>query len=255
MRLPSLLAAAGIVLPLAAAPGTTDAQDDAAAYVYASYYQCASGSIGDAVENVRENWTPIVQEHLDAGAVNAWGALTHQTGNAWSLVLYHVGPDLDPLTGALDLGIERLNSESPEATSAFGDACPTHEDYVWVTDMSSGSASTVAQGRSEAGLSVYWVCDEGREAVADLIFGQVMAPLWDEQIEEGLVNSWSWLEHYLGGEYRRALVLDGPDHASLLEARINTIEAMAENPGLGAAFSEVCNGHQDNLYEIVISRP
>lgn len=255
MRPPSLLVAAALVSPFAAAPGPVSAQEDATAYVYASYYECSPGSISGAVQNIRDNWTPIVQESMDGGAVAAWGALTHATGNTWSVGLYHVGPDLDRLRGALDDGIERLYSENPDAAAAFGEACPTHEDYVWTTLVASQPPSQVAAERGTAVMSVYWVCDEGREAVADLIFEEKMAPLWNEQVEAGLVTSWSWLEHYLGGEYRRLLAVDGPDHASLLEARTNVIEAFGENPGLGAAFSEVCNGHQDNLFDIAISRP
>lgn len=256
MKLPRLLATASVLTMLCtllAAP--TAAQENDQTYVYGVYYQCAPGSIGDAVQDLEANWTPVMQNYLDAGDLTSWGVLTHSTGNEWSLVLYHVGSDVNAVTNAVQSGSATYFQENPEAADAFGEACPSHEDYVWVGDMSSAPMGEVASDRAEAAMSVYWVCDEGREAVADLIFESVMADAWNEQVEAGLVSNWSWFGHYLGGEYRRLLSIDGPDHASLLEARENVIEAGAENPGLMSVFSDVCNGHQDNLYDVQISLP
>lgn len=255
MRLPHPIATTCVALTLCAAAPLAAQEDEDQAYIYASYYQCAPGGISTAVQTLRDVWSPVMQEHVDAGDVTAWGALTHSTGNEWSLGLYQVGPDLDALMGAIGASIQRLYEENSEAGAAFSDACPRHEDYVWLNMFSSDPAANLATERSEAGLSVYWVCDEGRESVADLVFEELMAPAWNEQVEAGLVNSWSWSEHYLGGKFRRLLATDGPDHASLLEARNNVIESFGENPGLAAAFSDVCDGHQDNLYDIVLTRP
>lgn len=48
-------------------------------------------------------------------------------------------------------------------------------------------------------------------------------------------NSWGWLSHLIGGEYRRVPVTDGADHASLFEARNQFIEeSAAEDVGLTA---------------------
>ena len=256
MKLPNLLATAGALTALCLAyAAPTAAQEDDQAFIYGIYYQCAPGSVGDAVQDLQANWTPVMQDYLDAGDLTSWGAVTHSTGNDWSIVLYHVGPDVNAVTNAVQSGGGTYVQQNPEAAEAFGDACPTHEDYVWAIEMASEPVAEAGSDRAEAAMSVYWICDEGREAAADLIFETVMAPAWNAQVEAGLVDSWSWSSHYLGGEYRRLLAIDGPDHASLLEARENVIEAGAENPGLMAAFSDVCNGHQDNLYGVQISMP
>lgn len=254
MKLPRLLASASVLAMLCALHAAPlAAQQDDQMYIYGIYFQCAPGSVDDAVQSIRDHWTPSMTEHVDAGDLSAHGALTHSTGNEWSLVLYHVGSDLNAVTEAVQSG--GSYEENPEASAAFDEACPTHEDYVWTTSLSSEPVAEAAADRAEAAMSVYWVCDEGKEAAADLIFESVMADAWNEQVEAGLVNSWSWNEHYLGGKYRRLLAIDGPDHASLLEARTNVIEAGAESPGLMSVFSDVCNGHQDNLYDVQISLP
>ena len=254
MKLPRLLATAGALAALCVAyAAPTAAQEEDQSYIYGIYFQCAPGSVGDAVQSIRDYWTPSMAEHVEAGHLTAHGALTHSTGNDWSLVLYHVGTDVNEVTAAVQSG--GAYGDNPEASAAFDEACPTHEDYVWTTSLSSEPMAEAASDRAEAAMSVYWVCDEGKEAAADLIFESVMADDWNEQVEAGLVNSWSWNQHYLGGKYRRLLAIDGPDHASLLEARENVIEAGAEHGGLMSVFSDVCNGHQDNLYDVQISAP
>lgn len=256
MKLPRLLAVAGALAALGVAQAAPlAAQEDDEAFIYGIYFSCSNGAVGGAVQSVRDLYAPVMQEYVDAGDLTSWGALTHSTGNEWSLVLYHVGSDVNAVTNAVQSGGGTFASENPEAAAALDEACPSHEDYVWTIQMASAPVADVGRDRSEAGLSVYWVCEEGREAAADLIFESVMADAWNEQVEAGLVNNWSWNEHFLGGKYRRLLALDGPDHASLLEARDNVIAAGAENPGLMAAFSDVCDGHQDNLYDVQVSVP
>ncbi|MEN8374766.1 MAG: hypothetical protein ABFS34_04900 [Gemmatimonadota bacterium] len=236
-----------------AAAGSLNAQDEERPVVYASYWDC--GTLANVVDLIAQDWGPLMQTHMDGGAITAWGAATHKTGNSWDLLLYYVGSDYEAITSALQSSGQQLAEENPETFETLGNACPSHEDYVWISAMSSAPVEEVAQERAEAALSIYWVCDEGVEAAADLIFEEMMMPALEAQVEAGLVNSWSWNEHFLGGKYRRLLALDGPTHASLLEARNGIIDAFNENPGLSAAFSRICNGHQDNLYDIAISVP
>jgi hypothetical protein len=244
-------AGALFVLPLAAG---ASAQEDETAYVYASYYQC-SGGLSDAIATLRDDWGPIVQAHMDANHISAWGALTHATGNPWTMAIYHVGAEIGVLNTALDEALATYFEQHPEEGAAFGESCPTHEDYIWTSSLGSQPALTVAQDRADAGMSVYWVCDEGKEAVADLIVENVWAPVYDQLVADGSLNSWSWLSHFVGGKYRRALITDGADHGTLLEARNQALEATGENAGLAAAFSDVCNGHTDVLWDIAISVP
>lgn len=255
MRVTIILAAFAAALLIPLAVGDAVAQEEETAYVYASYYQCGPGQ-GRAFEIIRDLWGPIVQAHMDAGHVGAWGTLGHNTGSTWSMAIYHVGTDLVALDTALEGMVSQFVAENADAAAEFGAACPTHEDYIWTTGPGSEAGAGVAQGRANAGFSVYYVCDEGREAVADLIMENVYAPVYDRQVEEGRLNSWGWLSHFVGGEYRRLLIMDGADHGSLLEARNQIIEELGStDPALGAEFSDVCNGHQDVMWDIVISQP
>ena len=115
----------------------------------------------------------------------------------------------------------------------------------------SAPAAEIVQDRPTAGMSVYWVCDQNQQAVADLIVENVMAEAWNAQVEAGLINNWGWYAHVLGDKYRRLLAVDGASHNALLEARENVIGWVGENePALGSAFSNACNEHVDYLWNI-----
>lgn len=254
MRLPTRLAAfagALLVLPFAA---SASAQEDDSAFAYSSYYQC-TGGLSDAIATLRDDWGPIIQGHMDAGHISAWGVLTHDTGNPWTMAIYHVGPDIGELKTALDTSLGEYFQQHPDDAAAFGETCWSHEDYIWTSGTGSQPATDVGQDRASAGMSVYWVCDEGKEAVADLIVENVWAPIYDQQVADGQINSWSWLSHFVGGKYRRALITDGASAGALLEARDQALEAAGENAALAAAFSDVCNGHTDVMWNIAISVP
>ena len=70
------------------------------------------------------------------------------------------------------------------------------------------------------------------------------------------LNSWSWLEHDIGGRFRRALVIDGADHKTILNMRdAITSELRSQHSDAITEFSEICGGHTDYLWDILISHP
>jgi hypothetical protein len=248
--------ACALVLP-ASVPQSAVAQDeDPTPIIYGTYFQCEPGSSARASEIIRDSWGPIAQSRIDSGALTAWGSLTHHTGGEWDRVVYHVALDRAQLFTVLDeMGAEWQQSD-PDAATEFSEACDEHEDYVWTYVHGSAPAEEVAQERATAGMSVYWVCDEGRGALADLLSEQVFAEAWNEQVESGLINSWSWFAHFLGDKYRRLLVADAASHEDLMTARDNVIEWAGDNaPALAGEFSNVCNGHVDYLWNIELAAP
>lgn len=65
------------------------------------------------------------------------------------------------------------------------------------------------------------------------------------------------LAHSVDGKIRRAAVYDGVDHASILGARAAIIAELSEGAAAAAAreFNGICNGHEDYLWNIMVSRP
>ena len=60
----------------------------------------------------------------------------------------------------------------------------------------------------------------------------------------------SWLSHFVGGEWRRALVLSTTNMDDLLAAAGALGEAIQEStPEAGRVFTEVCPEHEDYIWE------
>ena len=77
------------------------------------------------------------------------------------------------------------------------------------------------------------------------------APVLNAHVKEGKIASWNWLRHVAGGEYRRLLVIDGTDHAALLEYWNTMDQALEESqPELSRRFNEICSSHTDYVWDI-----
>ena len=98
--------------------------------------------------------------------------------------------------------------------------------------------------------ATYFVCTNDRESRADEIIRSSFKPHYDQAVEQGQIVSWTWLQHYVGGVWRRVLVVVTPDMESALETSGALGEIINDQtPEAGRAFSEICNSHEDYIWE------
>ena len=98
----------------------------------------------------------------------------------------------------------------------------------------------------------YFQCDAGREFRADEIIQRSFKPHYDAAVKAGEIVQWSWLSHFVGGKWRRALVLSAANMDDLLAAAGALGEAIQEStPEAGRVFTEVCPGHEDYIWQTV----
>lgn len=114
------------------------------------------------------------------------------------------------------------------------------------------AASFAQDGATQPGYVyvTYFECNQADEARADEIVNRNYAPHYNAAREAGNIASWSWLAHYVGGKWRRALVLTATNMDDLLDAAGALGEIIAEaTPEAGRAFSEACPKHEDYIWE------
>lgn len=254
LRIPGLVA---LGLALVGAGSTTAQQQQApSAFVAATYYRCDQSRAERASEIYKTVVAPVVQKHLDAGQISAWGFLAHHTGGDWRRAEYYVGQDLGAVRAAQDAITSELTASHAKETAEFLSICPSHDDYIWAYVTGSQPASEVGGARPPVGFSTYQVCHEATEGLSDEVMKSLFAPIYDKQVKAGRLHSWGWLSHFVGGEYRRLLTLDGPSFESMLAARDSIIaETQAEYPQISAAMTRVCDGHSDYMWDIEITKP
>ncbi len=114
-------------------------------------------------------------------------------------------------------------------------------------------STTVSAQQADAGgyaYVTYFECDAALEFRADEIVARNYKPHYDAAVEAGEIISWSWLSHYVGGEWRRVLLLTAMDMDTLLSAAGALGEAIQQTtPQSGRDFTEVCNRHVDYIWE------
>ena len=230
--------------------------DDAVVYAYTTYFKCNSADLGLADEIAKYVYAPVYDAAVEAGDLTAWGWIAHHTGGEWRRGLYYVAPSMNELLDASDSIGEKLDESNPGAGRVFAEACPSHEDYIWNSIPGSGG-STLGGDRGTAGLSVYYKCDSSKEGRADEIVAKTFGPIYQKQVDDGNLVSWGWLQHNIGGDYRRLLTVTATDFKALLKARDEIYEqsTTGRNERVSVEFDSICGPHRDYLWDIQIETP
>jgi hypothetical protein len=246
----SAATAALLVLCGAGAANVAHAQDQAT-YTYATYFYCDVTLQDRADEIVEQLDKPAFEAVMAAGGVSSWGWLKHHTGGEWRRIQYYSASSIDALLAA-----QKAVNDRTEATAKgkalgkeFGSACKSHEDYIW-----RNVAGNVGTTRGPAAFSVYYVCDSSREDQADALVKRVYAPVYDKMVAEGKLASWGWMEHIVGGEYRRLATMTAKDVSSLMAARSAIVAAFQDDP-LSNVLDDICGSHADYIWETKFSKP
>lgn len=228
--------------------------DDGAAYVYATYYYCDTDKqeIADAL--VENSLAPAYDAAVADGTLNAWGWMIHHTGGKWRRLLYWVVDSQDALIDAPDAIDKKMEESGGTGADGLGSLCPLHDDYVWRT-MAGSTPGNEPEARGEAGFSIYFVCN-GDESRADEIVQDVFAPVYNKHVENGNIVSWGWMEHFIGGEYRRVATMTAADFKGLLKARSAIISELdSEHEEEFAEFDSICGSHSDYMWAVAHEKP
>lgn len=248
-----VIAGIGVLAPISVA-----AQDDSVptAYVYATYFECNPAAESRADEIVKRNYAPHYDAAVESGDIASWSWLSHFVGGKWRRVLLITSTNMDDLLDSSGALGEILEETTPEAGRVFTEVCGVHEDYIW-TNVAGIGASQLGDERGEAGFSMYFECDQSQEAKADEIVQEYFAPIHDRFVSEGGLTSWAWLQHNVGGDWRRLLSTTSTDHKTAMRTRAAITEALADRKVERALreFNEICYRHHDYLWDIQIETP
>ena len=229
------------------------AQDEGTTAVsYATYYHCDVATQGNMDQVVAANERAVFDQWVEDGKLIAWGYLSHFTGGRWRRAQYHVSPTIDDAFQVQSEIFGEIYEDNRAGGQARAAACESHEDYVWSVDTGSG----MGVERGNVSLSVYFVCNVADQQRADEIFRDIYAPYLEDLQAKSEIATWSWQSHLLGGRFRRLQTVTGEDYAAVNRARFGAIQYVNENhPELGREFAQICDEHEDYLWDIVFESP
>jgi len=238
-----------IMVSLAAA-SVAGAQDAPTTYIMGTYYQCVQGDAARADAIYKEHTAPLLKTEQAAGRITAYGYAKHWQGGEWRRLEYVTGTDLSKLTDSRMALIKAGQApEHAKAMDEFDRICSSHDDYIWSSKASSQAPDAVARVRAPFALSTYYVCSSDEDE-ADAIVKTAYAPVLNQDVKDGKIVSWNWLEHRLGGKYRRVMVLDAASEKAALNywANLNTALEKAQ-PEFNRRFSQICSSHTDYIWD------
>jgi hypothetical protein len=250
MNKSSAALAALLLLGGAGASLTAHAQDKES-YTYSTYFYCDVTKQDRADEIVGQLDKPAFEAVIAGGTVSNWGWLKHHTGGKWRRVQFYSASSIDALLAAQKAVGDRTDATAKGKAlgKEFGDACKSHDDYIWRS-----VAGNVGATRGPAAFSVYYVCDMTREDQADALVKRVYAPIYDKMVAEGKLTSWGWMEHIVGGEYRRLATMTAKDISSLMAARTALVATFQDDP-LSGVLDDICGSHADYMWETQFQAP
>jgi hypothetical protein len=241
---------------LASSYSIAQEQGATASYVYATYFACSPDGESRADEIVSSSFKPHYDAAVEQGDIQGWTWMQHYVGGNWRRVLVIIADDISSLLDASGALGEIISDQTPEAGRVFSSICSSHDDYIWETSPGIGTAA-ITEDRGAAGFSVYMRCNLNGEERADELVRNVFAPIYNKHVGDGELTSWNWLKHYVGGEWRRALIMGASDHKTLIKARDAIVADFQDRKVKRAAeeMNEICETHQDYMWDILVQMP
>ncbi len=220
------------------------ADEDAAkpSFIYGTYFYCDTLGEDAADEAFTRRFKPTYEKALKDGKISGWGYLKHHTGGKWRRLTYHMGGSATDVIKAGDAMGEMMEKDWTDADDDFAKACRAHDDYIW-----RNIAGNVTEKRGKIGMSVYFKCDMSQESRADEIVKNVFAPIYNAHLGEGMLTSWGWLSHVVGGGYRRAVTMTAANIDDLMTTRAKILGMDIPE---GEEFVKICGSHQDYIWDI-----
>ena len=115
----------------------------------------------------------------------------------------------------------------------------------------SGVANAQEEEPSTFVYATYFECDVSKQDRVDEIVKNAWAPVYDAAVEAGTLSSWGWMAHHTGGKWRRVLYYSAPGLEALIDApEAITPKIKESHPSAGQTFSEICNAHDDYIWQV-----
>jgi len=99
-------------------------------------------------------------------------------------------------------------------------------------------------------FGTYYRCDVAKEARADAIFKETMAPLLEAQVKAGRLTGYGWNRHWLGGSWRRLEYITGTSLDAMVEARQQYVAAVEKQQAASDEFDSICGSHDDYVWQV-----
>lgn len=242
MKVAFLAAAAATLFTAGAA-----AQQAPQSVTFSTYYRCDLAKEGRADTLYKQVIAPALDRQVKAGHLTGYGFSSHVIGGGWRRLAYLQAASLEHLMAGRTAYQDDLDKTNPKGSAEFDAICGAHDDYIWAN--TTGSKDNPSAAPAPVSYSRYLVCDQSKEAMADLIVEKEYAPIMEKHLAAGHISSWAWLTHSMGGSIRRVLLWRTKDLLSALNAEEMIGDDMSKS-AMSSAFMAACSSHTDYIWQV-----
>jgi hypothetical protein len=105
-------------------------------------------------------------------------------------------------------------------------------------------------------FGIYYRCNQAKEARADEIYTQIVAPVAQKHVELGHLTGTLWLVHNQGGPWRRLWAILGNDIEQMMDMRAAIVEELSSKHAAEMTeMQEACPSHDDYIWGGVANSP
>jgi hypothetical protein len=228
---------------LAVAAATLTAQDPPEpTRVYAAYYQIGFSDLEEWIGIWNEHTTPLLQEMVDEGMLEGFGAQMHNTGGNYNFRQSMRGGMDTNFDAVWNRLLERLGERSPEAFARTMEMIQVHDDEVWNIDTMETDQATGWKYFYDTMFQVEYADLASFATMFEETFGETLA----QARADGLLAGWVTESHNTGGgqyNWKVILLFDEWDDIDDVQARF-----FAAAP-LSHPFWGMFRAHRDELWE------
>ena len=234
---------------LLAAPSlpAQQAEEQPPTQVYVAHHKISYADLEEWNALYHEHAVPILRELVDEGVIQGWGAWQHSTGGEYNWRFAVRASQWSQLGEFWEAYLGRLAERAPEAFARTGAMIQAHYDEIW----------DVTQVNVPEGLNAQYLYDSrfqisfAEMAQWNSIWTDVVVPILNQAMEDGLLGGWVIKGHNTGGRYNwKVLYLfeEWDDMDDLFERVLSQLTADAE---LWQRIGNMLRAHDDVIWASV----
>jgi hypothetical protein len=217
------------------------------AHVYEAYYKISFADLDDWNRRYWDYSVPVLEKLQEEGVIQGWSQWQHQSGGSEYNIRFTARTyDWGSLDTFWSEYLSRLQAAmSEEGWTAGSRIIEEHRDEIW----------DVAEVHVPEGLDIaYMYASTFRVSFADMsewnrMWSDVVAPILEQAMSEGLLGGWVRLEHNTGGPHNSKVLymFDSWDAIDDLFGKLLGTLA-EEHPDDWAKINELFRAHDDVIW-------
>jgi hypothetical protein len=234
-------------LALVSAQPLASQEQRPAEYAYEAYY---SVDYADLDDWNRQYWTysvPVLEKLQEEGVIQGWSQWQHMTGGAdYNIRFVARTFDWASLQTFWGEYLSRLQAAMPESEWEAGNRMIVeHVDAIW--DIGGAHVPEGADTR-------YMYASTFRLSFADMeqwdaLWSDVVTPILEQAMSDGLLTGWVKLEHNTGGPHNSKVLYFFDDWDPIDDLFTRMLDTMAEeHPAEWARANEIMQAHDDVIW-------